>query len=408
MFTLHTLKKLALPVATLLGLLSGWLGHETVFSLATLLSDLFINLLKLVSLPIIFLSIISTATSMESVKEMKTLGVRVVKYTLLTTIIAASVALGLFVLLDPVRGALPEGAMPQIADAVSNKGYLSFLLAAIPSNIVQPFLENSVIGVLILAMLISFAAVSLPNDKQKVLHTFFSALYAAIMKITGWIISLMPLAIWAFVTLFVKDLNSGLEAERLVLYLTAIVFANLIQAFIVLPLFLKARGLSPIALFRAMSPALSVAFFSKSSAAALPMAIRSAEERGGVSPKVAGFSLPLCTTINMNACAAFILITVLFVSMSSGVVFSVSDMLLWIVIATIAAIGNAGVPMGCFFLATAFLAAMDVPLNVLGVILPFYSLLDMLESAINVWSDSCVTAIVDREVKESELLLNTP
>jgi len=75
-------------------------------------------------------------------------------------------------------------------------------------------------------------------------------------------------------------------------------------------------------------------------------------------------------------------------------------MVFWILIATVAAVGNAGVPMGCYFIATAFLAAMNVPLHIMGVILPFYSFLDMLESSINVWSDSCITTIVHHELSE--------
>ena len=142
-----------------------------------------------------------------------------------------------------------------------------------------------------------------------------------------------------------------------------------------------------------MYPALSAAFFTKSSAAALPIAIRVSQERANISERVANFSLPLCTTINMNACAAFIYITVLFVSMSQGVTYSFVEMCLWVFLATLAAIGNAGVPMGCFFLSSAILASMNVPLYIMGVILPFYSLIDMLESAINVWSDACVTAV---------------
>ncbi len=77
-------------------------------------------------------------------------------------------------------------------------------------------------------------------------------------------------------------------------------------------------------------------------------------------------------------------------------------MALWVIIATVAAVGNAGVPMGCYFISSAFLAAMGVPLNILGVILPFYALIDMFESAINVWSDSCVTAIVDTELSQTQ------
>ena len=384
-------------IAILLGIGTGLLKDPFLFSAAEMVSQLFINLLKLVSLPIIFLSIVSTAAGMESMEQIKQLGQKVVKYTLLTTVIAATVALGLFITIDPVSGS-SSLAHPSEISTSAQPSYLSFFLKIVPSNIIQPFYENNVIGVLFLAILLSFAIISLPAQNRTVLHSFFSGIYAAIIAITRWIVGIMPVAIWAFITLFMRDLSKGLEIKSLALYLTCILAANLIQAFIVLPTMLKIKKISPWQMAKGMAPALSVAFFTKSSAAALPMAIRCAEENVGISRKVASFSLPLCTTINMNACAAFILITVLFVSMSQGMSYTYPEMGLWIILSTIAAIGNAGVPMGCYFLASAFLAAMNVPLHILGVILPLYTIIDMLESAINVWSDSCVTAVVQKDV----------
>lgn len=391
-------------VAILLGILTGYLQEPFLFTVADTVSQIFINLLKLVSLPIIFLSIVSTASGMDNLQQIKQLGQKVVKYTLLTTVIAATIALALFITIDPVKGssALAKGA--EVAAEVAQPSYLSFFIKIVPSNIIQPFYENNVIGVLFLAILFSFAIISLPTQHRTVLHSFFSGVYAAIIAITRWVVAVMPIAIWAFITLFMRDLNKGLEVKQLALYLACVLAANLIQAFIVLPTLLKLKNISPWKMAKGMSPALSLAFFTKSSAAALPMAIRCAEERVGISRKVASFTLPLCTTINMNACAAFILITVLFVSMSQGMSYTYPEMGVWIVLSTIAAIGNAGVPMGCYFLASAFLAAMNVPLHLMGIILPFYSMIDMLESAINVWSDSCVTAVVQKELTdESEL-----
>lgn len=383
-------------LATFLGILTGYAHIPALFSAADSIAMVFINLLKLVSLPIIFLSIVSTASGMESLDEIKSLGKRVIKYTLFTTIAAATVALILYVALDPARAGLTGETFFQ---PIEKPNYFNHLLNALPSNIIQPFSENNVIGVLFLAILLSLATLTLPDQNRQTLHHFFASLYAAIMKVTTWIVRLMPFAIWAFIALFIKDLKNGLEFKSIALYLAVVVGANLIQAFVVLPLFLKWKGIAPIKTARAMLPALSVAFFTKSSAAALPMAMRCAEERVGISRKVASFALPLCTTINMNGCAAFILSTVLFVSMSNGMVFSPVEMVLWIFIATVAALGNAGVPMGCYFLASAFLAAMNVPLNILGIILPFYSLIDMLETAINVWSDSCVATVVHKETE---------
>lgn len=389
-------------IATVLGLVAGSVNVAPINAVATALSEVFINLFKLVSLPIIFLSIVSTASGMESFSEIKVLGRKVLKYTLLTTVIAASVALGIFVLIDPVRSQIhAEADAPQ--QVLAHAGYLKYLINTIPSNFVQPFSENHVIGVLFMAIVFSLATLSLPHQNRTVLHTFFASLYAAIMKMTTWIVKLMPVAIFAFITLFIRDLREGLEVTSLALYLACVVLANLIQGVVVLPLLLKMKEIPVIKLARAMLPALSVAFFTKSSSGALPTAMRCAEERAGISRKIASFSLPLCTSINMNGCAAFILTTVLFVSMSNGIPFSGLEMVMWIAIATIAAIGNAGVPMGCYFLSSAFLAAMNVPLNILGVILPFYALIDMLETAINVWSDSCVTAIVQQEVTEESL-----
>lgn len=383
--------------SVLLGIIVGYLNINFINSTAEIISQIFINLLKLVSLPIIFLSIVSTASGMDDIQEVKNLGRSVAKYTIFTTLIAATIALILFIVIDPVRA--PLNGVEGFSN-IQQGSYLSYLINVIPSNFLQPFIENNVVSVLFLALILSVAILALPNQNRQVLNTFFKSLYGAVMKITSWIVFLMPFAIWAFTTLFVRDLQQGMEVENLARYLFIVVAANIIQAVVVLPLLLRFKGISPIKSFQAMLPALSVAFFSKSSSAALPMAMKCAEEKMGVSSKVAGFSLPLCTTINMNACAAFILTTVLFVSMSHGVIFSGLEMVAWIFVATIAAIGNAGVPMGCYFLASAFLASMNVPLNILAVILPFYSMIDMLESAINVWSDSCVTAIVDKEVKD--------
>lgn len=379
-------------------LIAGFIHHPYLYGAAETVSQIFLSLLKLVSLPLIFLSIVSTSSGMESVGEFKLLGKKVVKYTLLTTVIAAAIALTLFLIIDPVGQEISKSAKVESLPKIETT-YLHHLINVIPSNFLKPFNENNVISVLFLAILLSLSIISLPSDNRKTLHQFFSSLYAAIMKITSWIVLAMPLAIWAFLTLFIKDLNDGLEMKQLAYYLACVLLANTIQGLIVLPTFLKAKGIAPIQLAKAMLPALSLAFFSKSSSATLPLAMRCATERAAISKKVTNFSFPLCTTINMNACAAFILITVLFVSMSNGIVYTPFELISWIFIATIAAVGNAGVPMGCFFLSSAFLSTMNIPLNLLGVILPFYSLIDMFETAINVWSDSCVAAVVNKEIE---------
>ena len=152
-----------------------------------------------------------------------------------------------------------------------------------------------------------------------------------------------------------------------------------------------------------MLPALSLAFFSKSSVGTLPVTMETAEKNLGVDPSISRFVLPLCTSLNMNGCAAFIFATVIYLMQNHGIAVSLPMMGLWVIIATIAAIGNAGVPMGCFFLSASLLASMNVPILLLGIILPFYTLIDMLETALNVWSDSCVVKVVSEKAKANSV-----
>lgn len=128
--------------------------------------------------------------------------------------------------------------------------------------------------------------------------------------------------------------------------------------------------------------------------------MQNAETRMGVSPRVSRFVLPLCTTINMNGCAAFIAVTSLYVLQNGGMTIDFATIAMWVSISVIAAIGNAGVPMGCYFLTLSLMTGMGAPVAVMGVILPIYTIIDMIETAENVWSDSCVCTMVGKDMNE--------
>ncbi len=397
-FKLRFNSNIAILLGLFLGVLTGFLDYPLLNQSADVISKIFINLLKLVSAPIIFLSILATVSGMNNIKEFKHISKKLIKYTCLTTYLAALIAFLLYVLFDPANSHL--STQNQMINADAGKGYLSYILQTIPSNIITPFSENNIISVLFLAILLSLATLALPEQQRATLHNFLASMNALFIKVASWVVQLIPIAIWSFITLFIKEVQAGLNVKHIFFYLLTITAANLIQGFVILPIIVKMKGISPSKLAYHMLPALSLAFFSKSSSATLPMTMRCAEERAGMPKKLSNLAFPLCTAINMNGCAAFILTTVLFVSMSNGMQYTLVEMFMWTIIATIAAIGNAGVPMGCYFLSTAFLIAMNVPLNIMAIILPFYALLDMLETSINVWSDSCVVAMVNQEMHE--------
>ena len=147
-----------------------------------------------------------------------------------------------------------------------------------------------------------------------------------------------------------------------------------------------------------MMPAVLMALFTKSSAATLPVTMETAERRLGIKKNITRFVLPICTTINMNGCAAFILVTSLFVMQNGGTPLTWTTIVLWIFISVISAVGNAGVPMGCYFLTFSLMSGVGAPVAILGVILPIYTIIDMVETAENVWSDSCVTTMVNHDL----------
>jgi Na+/H+-dicarboxylate symporter len=384
-------------IAMLLGIFSGLSDIALLQNTGILISEIFIKIFKAISLPIISLSLIVVLSQHSAKKGMHRIWQRTLVYTISTTVIAAAVACALYLLIAPPN--MRVMAAQTNAPAITHEGYFLHLSNIIPSNIFAPFLEHQVMGVLLISMVVGIAIRYIRDTASRdAIGGFFKGAHALFLVITGWVVNIIPIALFGFITAAVVEMKSGANFSGLGKYLGVIVLANLVQGFIILPIWLKTNGIHPFKTMRGMFPALSIAFFSKSSAGTLPVTIENAEKNLKIHPRISKFVLPLCTTINMNGCAAFIFTTVIYLMQNNGIDITFSTMVTWIGIATIAAIGNAGVPMGCFFLSASLLASMNVPIVLLGLILPFYTLIDMIETALNVWSDSCVATVVDKKM----------
>lgn len=377
-----------------LGIASGLSDVVFLKQFGLFISEVFIKLFKCISLPIISLSIIVTLAQYINDGFMKNIWRKTIRYTISTTMIAASISCILYLLIQPTSVDMDPSSPTSVA--TNTLGYFSHLSNIIPTNLLSPFLEQQVMGVLLLSIVIGFAIRQIPEeDARQTITRFFRGAHGMFLVMTRWIIAVIPIGLFGFITSIVVQLRSGMDIKGIGEYLLVVVFANLIQGFVILPLWLKMNHVRPLKAMRAMSPALSVAFFSKSSVGTLPITMSTVEKNLQVKPEISRFVLPLCTSINMNGCAAFIFATVIYLMQNHGISVSLATMAVWIVVATIAAVGNAGVPMGCFFLSVSLLSSMNVPITLMGVILPFYGLIDMLETALNVWSDACVTKIVN-------------
>ena len=386
-----------------LGVIFGFINNPGLNELMNFIATVFTRLFSFIAVPIIALALISTLAKLGNDSSSGKIFKRTIFYTLATTLVAAMVGAILFKTIAPANVPAEIAGTANIG-AIQSTSYLDHIINVIPNNILQPFVSGNVLSVLLISAAIGIALAIMPkNERRDGLLNTILGLQDVLFMIIKWIIAVLPIGIMGFTAKLVTELEHGVVLGSVATYFSVVISANLIQMFVILPAFLFLRGLNPLKVARGMLPAVAVAFFSKSSAGTLPVTMASAENNCGVSPKVARFVLPICTTINMNGCAGFILITSLYLMQNAGIEISFGTVIAWIFIATIAAVGNAGVPMGCYFLTISLLSSMNVPVLLMGIILPVYAVIDMIETAVNVWSDASVANMVNKDLKDEIL-----
>lgn len=387
------------------GGLLGLLHVEAIDKTANVIATIYTRLFQMLAVPTIALAVITTLASFGNDRSMGKIFGHALGYTLTTTLMAAIVGVVLYALFKP--GNLPQELLATSANEVPENlkdfSLADHFMSVIPDNILRPMLDGNVLSILLIAFAIGFAISRMSDtESTSILRKGLDGLQGLLFMLIRGLIWTLPLGILAFSAQLTAQASGGVMLDTIGKYVAVVVCGNLLQMVIVLPLFLLGRGLNPLKVFRAMWPAVMMALFTKSSAATLPVTMQSAEMRLGVNPKVSRFVLPLCTTINMNGCAAFIAVTSLFVLQNGGMEITFGTMAMWVAIAVISAIGNAGVPMGCYFLTLSLMTGMGAPVAVMGVILPIYTIIDMIETAENVWSDSCVCAMTGRDMAKSK------
>ena len=393
--------------ALVMGAVLGVLGIAWLNDVMNFVATVYTRLFQLLAVPTIVLAVITTFATFGSKGSGRIFG-RTLIYTLLTTFTAAAVGTLLYVVVAP--GHLPAEAISsstQPSDISPQTSFYNHILNVIPNNIVKPFLEGNVLSLLLLAFAIGIGLSKLPeNENKAVVVKGLLGLQDLLFLLIRGLIWTLPLGIVAFSAQLSAQVSAGVVADSIGKYVLVVLGGNVIQFFVILPLFLLARGLNPIHVLGKMMPAVLMALFTKSSAATLPVTMESAENRLGVRKDIARFVLPICTTINMNGCAAFILVTSLFVMQNGGTPLTLGTILLWLLISVISSVGNAGVPMGCFFLTLSLMAGIGAPVAIMGIILPIYTIIDMVETAVNVWSDSCVCAMTDHDLFQPRITLH--
>lgn len=389
-------------LALVVGAALGWLGIKPLNELFTFIATVFTRLFQFIAVPTIALAVITTLAQLGGKKETGRIFAHAVTYTLLTTICAAGIGLMMYLWIAP--GNLPADIIgagtANVPQKLGHLTYYDHILSVIPNNLLQPFLSGNVLAVMMIAAAFGLGLAFMPKTENRdILMKGIMGFQELLFTLIRALLFILPVGILAFAAQLSAQIEAGVIVGALGKYTAVIIGSNVIQFFIVIPVFLLARGLNPLRVFRKMSPAIAVALFTKSSAGTLPVTLASAEHNMKANPAVSRFVLPICTTINMNGCAAFILVTSLFVMQNAGYEMSMPTMITWLFVAVLAAIGNAGVPMGCYFLTLSLMSGIGAPIGIMGVILPIYTIIDMIETAENVWSDSAVCAMTDHDLK---------
>ncbi|HXS32059.1 MAG TPA: dicarboxylate/amino acid:cation symporter, partial [Steroidobacteraceae bacterium] len=288
------------------------------------------------------------------------------------------------------------GAVNASVQANANRSLGDILLAMIPVNIVAAAAEGKLIGLLLFSLLFGYFVTQLQTPARETMTRFWDGMAGVMMRMTGFVMQLAPLGVLGL-TLKVTA-EAGLDAARpLLLFGLCVVVSLVVYAFVALPLLLGLIArVNPWPLYPAMAPALLTAFSSASSSATMPLTLECLQERANVSPRIAGFVVPLGTSINHAGSALYECAAALFIAQAYGLHLSLMTQATIVLLALITSMGIASIPAASLVGITVILAAMGLPAEAVGVLLVLDRLLDMARTAVNVLADSVCTVIVAR------------
>mgnify|MGYP001397819056 FL=1 len=367
---------------------------------------IFIALLKMLVVPLVFVSLVCGAASLGDTGSVGRLGGKTIGLYLMTTAVAVSLAMLIALTTDPGLGGESASGMasastfePKTAPSVKDT-----FVNVVPSNPIAAMADGKMLQVILFALLFGLALSKAGASGEK-LRGFFSDLNDVMMRLISMIIALTPIGVFCLMTQLGATLGLA-EIAKVAMYFATIVIALLVHASLVYPLLLKTlTGLNPLVFLRKMREVLLVAFSTSSSGATLPVTLRTVEHKLGVQNNVASFAVPLGATINMDGTAIMHGVATVFNAQFYGIDLGLSALLTVVLTATLASIGTAAVPGVGLITLTLVLDQEGLPVEGIALIIGVDRLLDMLRTAVNVTGDATVATIVassegqlDREV----------
>lgn len=383
-------------IGMILGITVGIIFGEDATILKPI-GSLFVNTIKMLIVPLVFCSIIVGITSMQDTSKMGRIGFKAVMFYLLSTAVAISIGLALGNLLQPGAGL---ELVAQQAEVVKTAPSLTdTLVALVPTNPVSALAQGHILQIIVFAVALGIS-LTLIGEKGEPAVAIFESLAEAMYKLTDLVMKLAPYGVFALMAWVAGKYGLTLLLPLMkvigAVYLGSIL--HVLGVYSALIVFIA--KLSPVQYFRGIVDAQVVAFTTTSSAGTLPVSMKCAREKLGVSKGVSSFVLPLGTTINMDGTALYQGVTTLFVAQAFGIDLGMPEYITIILTATLASIGTAGVPGAGLIMLTLVLTTVGLPVEGVALIAGIDRILDMARTTVNISGDIAASVIIAKSEKE--------
>lgn len=374
---------------------------------------IFINLLKMIAVPLILVSLIVGLSDLKDISKLSKLGGRTVALYLFTTVTAVSIGLVLANLIKPgsfineeSRRSLLENFAGdaaqkiELAEKAKSSGPLQPLVDIVPENFFLALSDNgSMLQVILFAILLGIGLILIDEQKSKPVVDFFKGLNDVIMKIIDLIMMASPLGVFALMAALMVEIPDFSTLAALGVYALAVVLGLLLMTFVLYPtLLMTLAKVNPVRFFKAIAPAQLLAFSTSSSAATLPVTMECVTDKLGVDEEVSSFVLPLGATVNMDGTSLYQAVAAIFIAQAMGIPLDLQTQLMIIVTATLASIGSAAVPSAGMVMLVIVLGQAGIPEAGLALVFAIDRPLDMCRTVVNVTSDATVATIVAKSV----------
>ena len=376
---------------------------------------IFINLLKLIAVPLVMVSLISGITNLKDVSKLSRMGLKTIILYILTTVIAISIGLLIVNITNPGKVFPPDKVAEfrqkfsenvkdkeDAAKTMKEESPLQFIVDLVPENIVGAMSKNtSMLKVIFFALLFGIAMVMLPESKTAPVKSFIDSMNEIVLKMIDIIMKMAPFGVFALLASLIVDIAGDNPKDTAALfgalgmYTLTVILGLITMIFLIYPFIVKSFTKIPVKkFFKAITPVQMLAFSTSSSAATLPLTMETAEEKLGISNETASFVLPLGATINMDGTSLYQAVAAVFLAQVYGMDLTLGQQLTIILTATLASIGSAAVPGSGMVMLVIVLTAVGIPTEGIALIFAVDRPLDMLRTAVNVTGDTTITSII--------------